>query len=340
MNRFFIIPVLTLAIASSGCSLFQSNATDSTGDSSSSSSDTVYVPTPNVTYVGSVESNGEGIMLQLSKGGMITLIPSDQGMDLSKYIGQEVQVRGAVTPTGSTLTMLVAEVTLLDDGSSGESSAAQNTCGGITGALCAEGFVCQDDSTDSCDPTSGGADCMGICVQSSASSSIAASVAASSASVRSSSSSVAPKSSAAPVESSSSSSDLAAPTTTNNAEMAKQDYSAQLWTQKYCTSHIAFCIPVHKNWYFKSFGATTSNLWHVEFGMTAIESIGMGSIVLNLVDTSLEAAGATDGSVVRRGDEVIGFAEWTDGTHFEMIADASLQSAVSYMISRITPYTP
>lgn len=122
--------------------------------------------------------------------------------------------------------------------------------------------------------------------------------------------------------------------------MASQDYSAALWTQKYCTTHIAFCIPAHKNWYYKSFGATTSNLWHVEFAMESIESIGTGPIVLNLVDSTVEAAGATDGAVQTKGSEVIGFVAWNDGTHFEIIADSSLSAAVSYMTSHITPFSP
>ena len=36
-------------------------------------------------------------------------------------------------------------------------------CGGIAGFLCPEGQICVDDPTDSCDPASGGADCIGIC---------------------------------------------------------------------------------------------------------------------------------------------------------------------------------
>jgi hypothetical protein len=37
------------------------------------------------------------------------------------------------------------------------------TCGGIAAAVCDYGFTCQDDPTDDCDPSAGGADCVGIC---------------------------------------------------------------------------------------------------------------------------------------------------------------------------------
>ena len=38
------------------------------------------------------------------------------------------------------------------------------SCNGIRGTLCPEGLTCIDDPSDTCDPTRGGADCLGICV--------------------------------------------------------------------------------------------------------------------------------------------------------------------------------
>lgn len=124
-----------------------------------------------------------------------------------------------------------------------------------------------------------------------------------------------------------------------NVMLAKQTYDQEnLWTQKYCTSHIAFCVPVHKNWYFKSFGATTSNLWHIELGMVDIAELGDGAIIINLVSGSSASMQAQDGQIKTQGSDVIGFKDWDDGTHFEIIADARLRAAVSYMLSHITPY--
>lgn len=40
---------------------------------------------------------------------------------------------------------------------------ALDACGGFAGIACAEGFVCVDNPADDCDPSSGGADCAGLC---------------------------------------------------------------------------------------------------------------------------------------------------------------------------------
>ncbi len=39
------------------------------------------------------------------------------------------------------------------------------SCGGITGAACPSNQICVDDPNDSCDPTTGGADCSGTCAK-------------------------------------------------------------------------------------------------------------------------------------------------------------------------------
>ncbi|WPD24594.1 MAG: Kazal-type serine protease inhibitor domain-containing protein [Candidatus Electrothrix scaldis] len=40
---------------------------------------------------------------------------------------------------------------------------SQMTCGGIAGIMCPKGMLCYDIPGDGCDPSKGGADCMGIC---------------------------------------------------------------------------------------------------------------------------------------------------------------------------------
>jgi hypothetical protein len=40
-------------------------------------------------------------------------------------------------------------------------------CGGLRGVQCPSGLRCVDDPSDDCDPTNGGADCLGVCVTSS-----------------------------------------------------------------------------------------------------------------------------------------------------------------------------
>jgi hypothetical protein len=126
------------------------------------------------------------------------------------------------------------------------------------------------------------------------------------------------------------------------AQMAKQNYADGNWPEKlqYCTGHYAFCIPSQKNWYFKSFGATTTSLWHVEFAMSEITTLGQGIIVLNLVQGSSASMGVADGTIRTQGSDVVAFKDWNDNTHFELTGDASLKPAIAYMISHITSYTP
>ncbi|MBI3332421.1 hypothetical protein HYZ99_05730 [Candidatus Peregrinibacteria bacterium] len=122
------------------------------------------------------------------------------------------------------------------------------------------------------------------------------------------------------------------------AVMARDDTAQGNWTQQYCSSHIGFCIPVHRNWWFKSFGTTTSSLWHVEIAPAEIETIGEGPLVLNLVSGSLESIGASDREVRAVGDRVIGYRAWTDNRHFEISAPSNLQAAVKYITDNLAVY--
>lgn len=122
--------------------------------------------------------------------------------------------------------------------------------------------------------------------------------------------------------------------------MAKYNYDTpSLWTQQYCTSHIAFCVSAHKNWYFKSFGATTTTLWHVEFGSAEIDELGQGVIMMNLVSGSSSDGGGVSGQVKSVAGDVVGYLDWK-GDHFEISGDASLKAAISGMLSSIKAYTP
>jgi len=59
-----------------------------------------------------------------------------------------------------------AELTSGCQGSRPLASSNATFCGGIAAFLCPDGLTCVDDPTDDCDPTMGGADCGGICVDS------------------------------------------------------------------------------------------------------------------------------------------------------------------------------
>lgn len=325
--------------------------------SSSSSSESPPLITHNVSYTGVIDKLEASIYQQgthkltMDDGQMVLLQSTDSGLNLDIYLGKRVEVRGSVETTVESggMLMRVEEVTILETASSSSESSMMESskskmCGGIAGIQCENGQICVDDPSDSCNPNNGGADCSGMCVTPVMSSSSSSAVASSSSSKAAVSSSKAAVSSSEAMMSSAAAVSSSAPDMSGLESqiqlMAKQDYGTpSLWTQKYCTSHVGFCIPVHKNWYFKSFGATTSNLWHSEFAMQDITGLGQGPIVLNLVAGSSASMNATDGQVKVQGSDVIAYKDWNDGNHFELIADARLKAAVEYMISHMTNYT-
>ena len=136
-------------------------------------------------------------------------------------------------------------------------------------------------------------------------------------------------------ETSSSSSTMNASLDSAIEAMTSEDFSDSQWTRQYCTGHIGFCIPVHRNWWFKSFGASTGNYWHVEVGPREITNLGEGPIVVRLVDGS---ADVDDATVLVRGSEVTGYRLWTDNRHFEIISDVRLQPAIEYMTQNLSVY--
>lgn len=118
--------------------------------------------------------------------------------------------------------------------------------------------------------------------------------------------------------------------------MAKDKTDASFWTQQYCSKTAAFCIPIQKNWFYASFGASGGALWYVEVGPQAISNIGDGPLTISLLSGTSASGGGDDGQVVVNGPTVIGYKEWTNGRHIEIRAPASLQAAVTYMTAHLT----
>ena len=117
--------------------------------------------------------------------------------------------------------------------------------------------------------------------------------------------------------------------------MAKDNLDPSNWTQQYCSSHIGFCLKVHKNWWYKSFGTTTSSLWHVELNTEDIQNLGDGPIAINLVSGG---AGSDDGTTKVDGDRVVGYRAWTEDRHFEISGPLMLQAAIEYTTKNLTTY--
>lgn len=118
-------------------------------------------------------------------------------------------------------------------------------------------------------------------------------------------------------------------------KMSSETFTPENWSQQYCTEHIGFCIPVHRNWWYKSFGATSTSYWHVELSSESIENLGDGPIVVVLNGESLTALQMKDGSIHTEGSAVVGYRSWTNGRHFEVRADSSLRTAVEYLTANL-----
>lgn len=286
--------------------------------------------------------------LRLDDGRYI-LLHSD-AVDLNSYVDMKVEVLGAVRPTveaGGQI-MRVERVTSMEPSSSSSAASSTTFCGGIAGIQCPDGQECVDDPSDSCDPMNGGADCGGMCVpaavssvavSSTAPSSVAASVAPVASSIPAASSiapvasSIAPASSAPAAAASSTAWQASADLTAKAAIMAKDKQGAENWTQQYCSSHIGFCFPVHRNWWFKSFGATSTTFWHVEIGPSEMNNLGEGPLSVDLVSGNA----ASDGAVTVSGDSAMGIRSWTGGRHIVVTGPANLEWAVRYITEQIKP---
>lgn len=361
MNRT-TFAIATSFIALSACSFGNNTGEQTSSVVASSSESSVMEETKDVLYVGTLEKQGVSIFMEGThrlnlEDGRFIVLESDT-VNLNTYIGQKVEIVGAVRPTVEQggLIMRVERVTSLEVSSS---STATDLifCGGIAGFPCPDGMQCSDDPEDSCDPNNGGADCGGICVSvpSSAAASVIttsstlSTVAISSVKVTPSSISLIPSVvSSTPTSSitppSSSSIPTAISSVTSNwqgstdlsakaAVMAKNNMDAGNWTQQYCSSHIGYCIPVHKNWWFNAFGATSTTLWHLEIGPSEIINLGDGPLTVDVVSGNTSA----DGSVTVTGDSVVGIRSWTNGRHIEIRGPANLETAIRYITQQLKP---
>jgi hypothetical protein len=247
--------------------------------------------------------------LDLPDGRFILL--SSETVDLNGYTGEQVEVTGAIRPTveeGGTI-MRVLSIRLMEPAllalSSSNGSAAEVSS--------SESALSSSSSTG---PETGTA----------ASSKPAP--AASSQRSSAAASSVSP-----PVPLPPSPEDLSKKV----QSMARQNLAAANWTQAYCAPPtVGFCFPIHRNWWFKSFGAATTALWHVEVGPEAIEGAGQGPLTIDLLGGSLESKGIADGTVRDEGSSVAGYRTWTKDRHLRISAPSALRGAVEYVTEHLT----
>jgi hypothetical protein len=123
------------------------------------------------------------------------------------------------------------------------------------------------------------------------------------------------------------------PVSTNDSvkAMSKAKVDTANFNQKYCTTHIGFCIPVHRNWFYVSFGANVSpSLWHVELSDKEIENPGDGAISVDLM------SGEASATTIERDGKTVAMAQWTGNRHFEISGDPSLKASLEYIAQNLS----
>jgi len=171
-------------------------------------------------------------------------------------------------------------------------------------------------------------------VSSDMSESSVSSVATSSLSSRAAVSSIASSRAASSIAAASSTASVAAVDAKAQA-MAKANMGAASWSQQYCSKQIGFCAPIHKNWWFTSFGATSTYLAHVEVGPEELQALGDGPLSINVVSGSINGTGKSDGQVVTEGGDTVGYRAWSNDRHIEVRAPSVLAEAVRYITQNI-----
>lgn len=289
------------------CSLSQTPSDDGSGGSGASSE----AVTRNVTYEGVISELGVSIYMQgthkltLEDGRFVILESST--LDLNNYMDRAVRVTGdeRATVEEGGLILRVTSVTTLQ-GRSSSSSSQTSTGSSLSSSGSSVSSVMQSSNSS---------------VSSSRSSAVSSG-----------------RSSAAVSSVASAASSVSSVTDANAAKvqaMAKANMSAANWSQKYCSNQIGFCVPVHKNWWFTSFGATSSFLAHVEVGPEELQNLGDGPLAINVVAGSIGTAGVTDGLVTSQGSDTVGYRAWSNDRHIEIRGPSALAEAIRYMTQNL-----
>lgn len=305
-SALILSSIAVLALA--GCEWPGSSSGDSSSSSSASSIETRSVKYEGILQKAGIESAVGGThFLALDAGGLVAI--QSYTLALDAFIDARVSIDGeeSVTSEGypvvavtnvEVLQQAIPDIGAASSSSEQSSSSEMSSISSLASSSTAPAPVARSSSSKA------------------AASSVASSIPAQ-----------------ASMSSSASSVDAAAVSSVRAATMAKAQVSDSTFTQKYCSAHMGYCVPVHKNWYYTSFGATTNVLWHLEVGPDAIENIGDGIITVDLVSSPIEG---DDGAVVVQGQTAAGFRAWTGGKHFVVRGPASLKAAIEFMTKGIT----
>ena len=310
LSSVFISALVLTACSTQPAKPIEDLADPSLEQVSSEKSERVIRETKNVSYSGTVKPLGISIYMEgthrlsLSDGRFI-LLESDS-IDLNGYVGEIVDALGAIRPTveSDAMIMRVESISLIEDE---EDESVELSDEQSSSSVSSESVISGE--TESTEPSQ--------------------------------SPNKEPSAAAVPEESSDEESEVTPDTPPtlefleSMKDMASEEYSADNWTQEYCTAHIGFCIPIHRNWWYKSFGATSSHYWHLEMNAAPIEQLGEGPLVVNLDGESIEALGIEEGTIRTEGEYVVGYRSWTNGRHFEIRAHHTLTDAVRYITEQL-----
>jgi hypothetical protein len=264
--------------------------------------------TENVFYRGMVRPAGISIYMEGShklslEDGRFVLLESED-LDLNGYVGEEVEVFGAIRPTveAGGIIMRVERINLVEeevnDTTEGKSSSSEDAVEEeASSSSTAEDNTDTDDDVPPEDPD--------------------------------------------PTDTDDDDTDTTPPVDVSPEmqvkidTMASHKFTADQWTQQYCSSHIGFCIPIHRNWWYKSFGATSSKLWHVEMSSEEVTDLGNGPILVELVSGTVASEKSVDKQVRTVQGESIGYRSWTGNRHFEIRGPLTLKNAITYITENL-----
>ncbi len=315
MKKYIVVSLLLLPLAA--CSW---GTTDTPAPDDGTTVVTERPETKNVIYRGHLLPLGASIYMEGShrlelEDGRFVLLESD-GLLLDEYVNKDVEVFGSTRATieGSAIIMRVERIAELSESSAPAIESSSSSSAAVSSSPVA---------VSSAAPVVPAA-------------SSAKPVAASSAApVASSKAPVAVVSSAPAAVASSSVSSVDAAFEARVTAMAKAKMDAANWSQQYCApSNLAFCFPVHKNWWYTSFGATSSSLWHVEMSSEELVALGDGPIAVVLVSGN---ASVPDGTVSTANGVALGVRAWTNNRHIEIRGPAALSQAVAYITAELKP---
>jgi len=317
MNKpFAVILVSLLTLTACGAEKPSEEAADTTSSAAdreiASEADRVIRETKNVSYSGTVQVLGISVYMEGShklslQDGRFILLESDS-VDLNGYVGENVDVVGAIRPTveSDAMIMRVEQISL-------QVTEDEDLEGGENGEEPKEGEELDEESSSAASeeqeeeipPT------------------------------EDDEVPVAAAEEEEPVAKEPEAPQSSPEFLTRVKNMAEEEFTSGNWTQEYCTAHIGFCIPIHRNWWFKSFGATSSHYWHVEMNSAPVEELGEGPLVVDLNGESIESLGIDEGEIRTEGDLVVGYRSWTNGRHFKIHGHSSLRGAIEYITENL-----